>query len=50
MAPKSCWYMLKKMYKVNVPVSITIDGENEEENLDSRVQATADNWMYTEVS
>ena len=37
--------MLKKMYKVNVPVSITIeDGENEEENLDSRVQATADNW------
>ena len=38
--------MLKKFYKVNVPVSITVDDEENEESqgIALRVQSSAENW------
>ena len=38
--------MLKKFYKVNVPVLITVDDEENEESqgIALRVQSSAENW------
>ena len=38
--------MLKKFYRVNVPVSITVDDEENEESqgIALRVQSSAENW------